>query len=118
MDDGRPRARRLIDAIVGSEAIRESSHFSERIANGEPILTTGRQMASYLPERYTEMRSISRFQLGADGRGRWLPEAEHFHQQALFMQDWEDDCPYRGTFKSYYPTYNAMSDRQLRGYFT
>ena len=27
-------------------------------------------------------------------------------------------CPYQGTFKSYFPTYNAMSDRQLCGYFT
>ena len=34
------------------------------------------------------------------------------------MADFEDDCPYNGTFKSYFPTYNAMSDRQLRGYFT
>ena len=34
------------------------------------------------------------------------------------MADFEDDCPYNGTFKSYFPTYNAMSDWQLRGYFT
>lgn len=118
MADERSSARHLIDALMESGRVRESSHFSERIASGEPILTTGRQMAGYLPDRYREMRVISRFQLGEDGRGRWLPEAEHFHRQARFMADWEDDCPYHGTFKSGYPTYNAMSDRQLRGYFT
>lgn len=118
MADDRSFARRLIDTLMGSDRVRESSHFSERIASGEPILTTGRQMAGYLPDRYREMRAISRFQMGADGRGRWLPEAEHFYRQARFMADWEDDCPYTGTFKSYYPTYDAMSDRQLRGYFT
>ena len=72
-----------------------------------------------LPERYREMRDISRWQEGANGTpGRWLTEAELFWRQSTFMADWEDDCPYNGLFKSYFPTYNAMSDRQLRGYFT
>ena len=72
-----------------------------------------------LPDRYHEMRNISRWQEGADGQpGRWLTEAELFYRQGTFMADWEDDCPYTGLFKSYFPTYNAMSDRQLRGYFT
>ena len=72
-----------------------------------------------LPERYREMRNISRWQEGANGHaGRWLTEAELFWRQGAFMADWEDDFPYTGLFKSYFPTYNAMSDRQLRGYFT
>ena len=72
-----------------------------------------------LPDRYREMRAISRWQEGTgDQSGRWLTEAELFYRQGTFMADWEDDCPYNGLFKSYFPTYNAMSDRQLRGYFT
>ena len=43
---------------------------------------------------------------------------EPFYRQGTFMADFEDDCPYPGTFNSDFPTYNAMSDRQLRGYFT
>lgn len=50
MADDRSFARRLIDTLMGSDRVRESSHFSERIASGEPILTTGRQMAGYLPD--------------------------------------------------------------------
>ena len=65
------------------------------------------------------MREISRWQDDPKGgAGRWLSEAELFYRQGLLMADFEDDCPYNGTFKSYFPTYNAMSDRQLRGYFT
>lgn len=70
-----------------------------------------------LPEAYRAMRSISRWQ-EEGGRGRWLTEAELFVRQAELMADFDDDHPYEGTFKSYFPTYNAMSDRQLRGYFT
>ena len=77
------------------------------------------QPAFDLPHRYHEMRAISRWQEGAEGKpGRWLTEAELFYRQGTFMADYEDDCPYAGIFKSYFPTYNAMSDRQLRGYFT
>lgn len=111
--------QRLIDQIMSTERIRRSSHFSDRVFTDEPILTTGRQMASYLPDRYREMRAISRWQADSGGgRGRWLSEAELFYRQGRFMEDFEDDCPYHGTFKAYFPTYNAMSDRQLRGYFT
>lgn len=112
--------QRLIDSILASERMRSSSHFSKTVYGDEPILTTGRQMSSYLPERYLQMRAISRWQDDptGQGHGRWLSEAELFYRQGMFMANWEDDCPYHGSFKSYYPTYNAMSDRQLRGYFT
>lgn len=119
MNGRKPDARELIDRIMSSERLQASSHFSERVYASEPILTTGRQMANYLPERYREMKAISRLDSSApDGRRRWLSEAELFYRQARFMEDFEDDCPYPGTFTSYFPTYNAMSDRQLRGYFT
>lgn len=114
-----PDIQSIIDRIVNDERMRRSSHFSERIYTDEPILTTGRQMANYLPDRYREMRAISRWLPGENGgQGRWLTEAELFWRQGTFMADFEDDCPYHGTFKAFYPTYNAMSDRQLRGYFT
>ena len=118
MNGGKPDARELIDRIMSSERLHSSSHFSERVYESEPILTTGRQMANYLPERYREMKAITRREANAQGGGRWLSEAELFYRQARFMEDFEDDCPYPGTFNSYFPTYNAMSDRQLRGYFT
>lgn len=118
MNGSKPAARELIDRIMASERLQGSSHFSERVYASEPILTTGRQMANYLPDRYREMKAISRWETNSNDGGRWLSEAELFYRQGTFMADFEDDCPYPGTFNSYFPTYNAMSDRQLRGYFT
>lgn len=119
MNGAKPNARELIDRIMADERFQASSHFSERVYGDEPILTTGNRMASYLPDQYRRMRAISRWEpSGTQGRGRWLSEAELFYRQGVFMADYEDDCTYRGNFKSYFPTYNAMSDRQLRGYFT
>lgn len=119
MNGSKPDARRLIDSIMAEGRLQGSSHFSDRVYAGEPILTTGRQMASYLPDRYREMKAISRWEPGeGTGRGRWLSEAELFYRQGMFMADFEDDCPHPCALNSYFPTYNAMSDRQLRGYFS
>ena len=113
------RARDIIDRIVADERFRASTHFSSTVYRDEPILTTGRQMAGYLPREYSAMKSISRWdeQPGGD-RGRWLSEAELFYRQGLALAPVEDDCPYRGVYKASYPTYSSMSDRQLRGYVT
>ena len=109
----------LIERIMAEARTHQSARFSNKIYADEPILKTGRQMQNFLPDRYRKMREISRWQDDPKGgAGRWLSEAELFYRQGLLMADFEDDCPYNGTFKSYFPTYNAMSDRQLRGYFT
>lgn len=111
--------KRLIERIMAEARTHQSARFSNKIYADEPILKTGRQMQNFLPDQYRKMREISRWQDDPKGgAGRWLSEAELFYRQGLLMADFEDDCPYNGTFKSYFPTYNAMSDRQLRGYFT
>ncbi|MCG4806574.1 TerB N-terminal domain-containing protein [Collinsella aerofaciens] len=109
----------LIERIMAEARTHQSARFSNKIYADKPILKTGRQMQNFLPDQYRKMREISRWQDDPKGgAGRWLSEAELFYRQGLLMADFEDDCPYNGTFKSYFPTYNAMSDRQLRGYFT
>ena len=109
----------LIERIMAEARTHQSARFSNEVYADEPILKTGRQMQNFLPDQYRKMREISRWQEDPKGgAGRWLSEAELFYRQGLLMADFEDDCPYNGTFKSYFPTYNAMSDRQLRGYFT
>lgn len=109
----------LIERIMAEARTHQSARFSHEVYADEPILKTGRQMQNFLPDQYCKMREISRWQDDPKGgAGRWLSEAELFYRQGLLMADFEDDCPYNGTFKSYFPTYNAMSDRQLRGYFT
>lgn len=109
----------LIERIIAEARTHQSARFSNEVYADEPILKTGRQMQNFLPDQYRKMREISRWQEDPKGgAGRWLSEAELFYRQGLLMADFEDDCPYNGTFKSHFPTYNAMSDRQLRGYFT
>lgn len=109
----------LIERIMAEARTHQSARFSNKIYADEPILKTGRQMQNFLPDQYRKMREISRWQDDPKGgAGRWLSGAELFYRQGLLMANFEDDCPYNGTFKSYFPTYNAMSDRQLRGYFT
>lgn len=109
----------LVERIMAEARTHQSARFSHEVYADEPILKTGRQMQNFLPDQYRKMREISRWQDDPKGgAGRWLSEAELFYRQGLLMADFEDDCPYNGTFKSYFPTYNAMSDRQLRGYFT
>ena len=109
----------LIERIMAEARTHQSARFSHEVYADEPILKTGRQMQNFLPDQYRKMREISRWQDDPKGgAGRWLSEAELFYRQGLLMADFEDGCPYNGTFKSYFPTYNAMSDRQLRGYFT
>lgn len=109
----------LIERIMAEARTHQSARFSHEVYADEPILKTGRQMQNFLPNQYRKMREISRWQDDPKGgAGRWLSEAELFYRQGLLMADFKDDCPYNGTFKSYFPTYNAMSDRQLRGYFT
>ncbi|MBQ8587106.1 MAG: TerB N-terminal domain-containing protein [Oscillospiraceae bacterium] len=41
-----------------------------------------------------------------------------FLKQAKLLANYEDDCPYDREVQRYYPTYAALSDRELRGYFT
>ena len=41
----------LISSITSSDRMRTSSHFSSTVYRDEPIITTGRKMANYLPER-------------------------------------------------------------------
>ena len=159
MEDHPIDIQELIRRLNTGEHLHGSSHFSDSVSRGEPIIKTGRQLMrdreraarrqqnhpdapqpaprpvsvfdqldldasvrtrrldTSFPNRYREMRAISRWEQGA-GRGRWLTEAELFYKQARFMEDFEDTCPYEGSFRSYYPTYNDMSNRQLRGYFT
>ena len=84
-----------------------------RTYSDEPILMRGSQLGSYIPDEIRQMRALAR-----RPEARSWSEARLFVEQARLMADYVDDCPFAGTFSSYFPTYDAMDDRQLRGYFT
>lgn len=105
--------QQIIDRILASPRAQANSAFAGRTFADEPIIRRGSQMAGYLPKRCQEMRALAT-----------SPELRNtsreciFYHQARLMEDYTDDVPYRGRFEEYFPTYQAMSDRQLRGYFT
>ena len=88
-------------------------HFTSRVYSDEPILMTGRAMVDALPEAYREARACARSPQAHGVSNAWL-----FYQQGCLLADLEDDAPYTGTFVRYFPTYQDLNDRQLRGYIT
>lgn len=67
-----------------------------------------------IPEKLREMRRLFEY-----GRVSVDSDAENFYRQAMFMRDYEDDCPWSGgDFVCYFPTYHDLNTAQLRGYFT
>lgn len=105
--------QQIIDRILASPRARANSAFAGRTFADEPIIRRGSQMAGYLPKRCQEMRALA-----SSPELRNTSRECIFYHQARLMEDYTDDVPYRGHFEEYFPTYQAMSDRQLRGYFT
>ena len=104
----------IIEQIIAASRAKAGRAFaSSRVYSDEPIIMRGSQLASYVPEPIRQMRALAR-----RPEARSWSDARLFVEQARLMADYTDDCPYEGTFSSYFPTYAVMSDRQLRGYFT
>ena len=103
----------IIDRINAQAEGRQTGAFATRVYTDEPIVSRGSQMASYLPERIEQMRAIAR-----NPEARMWPAAKLFYEQARVMEDYEDDVPLYSTFSHYFPTYEDMSNRDLRRYFS
>lgn len=101
--------QQLIQKILSDPKIATNSNFASKVYHDEPILITAPQMANFTPPQIREMRRMAR----GDGF-----EAKVFYEQGKFMESFEDTFEYRGEFAQYFPTYQAMTDAQLRGYFS
>lgn len=66
-----------------------------------------------VPEKIRQMMLLYRF-----GDHSFSGKCRNFRRQGKFMEDYEDDMPWNGTFSRYFPTYHDLNLRQLRGYFT
>lgn len=71
------------------------------------------QRPQSVPKLIGAMRSLV-----TTSRDYWQSRAELFLKQARLMADYEDDFIYHGVVNQYFPTYDSLSDAQLRGYFT
>ena len=65
-----------------------------------------------LPPTLKELRALEQ-----EADAFILAENQLFVDQALLAASYEDDYAFTGSFQHYFPTYRAMDDDQLRGYF-
>ncbi len=103
----------LIQSILSNKKLSDDYQSSSKVYKDEPIIKRASQMAGHMPPMYREMRKIVK---GYDVSS--LSSARVFYQQGKLMEGFEDDFDYRGEFVRYFPTYQSMSDQQLRGYFS
>ena len=107
----------LIQAI--RERIKSKDSFQinikteDKVYGDEKILITAKQMKNFRPPEIREMRRIAQSKESI----RWS-DSRLFYEQAKFMENYTDEKPYGERFEIYYPTYQRMSENQLRGYFT
>ena len=66
-----------------------------------------------VPDRIREMRKLYKYV-----NGSFAEKCRNFYQQGKFMEDYEDDEPWSGEYRRYFPVYHDLNVRQLRGYFT
>lgn len=105
--------QKLINTILSDPKIGSGRNFASKVYRDEPIVLTATQMERLTPSKYRAMRKIA----GKNGLYH-DSEVKIFYEQGRFMADFEDDFDYQGEFSRYYPTYQAMNDQQLRGYFS
>ncbi len=86
---------------------------AEKIYRDEPIMRTASQIDNDTPEIYRQLRRIASSPEAVRHSDAWV-----FCKQGRLIAELEDDCEYPYEFTRYYPTYQLMSDRQLRGYVT
>lgn len=72
-----------------------------------------KRMTKPVPKLLRAMRSLV-----ATTDNYWQSRAELFLKQARLMVNYEDDYVYKGVVNQYFPTYDSLSDAELRGYFT
>lgn len=101
----------LIDLVMSDEKLNKSKSM-QNVYRDEPILRPASQMENYIPPEYGEMKKIAE-----DSRIFNRP-MEIFYRQAKLMEHFEDSYEFHGSFFRYFPTYQAMRDGQLRGYFS
>ena len=82
------------------------------IYEDQPISPQAGREFVHIPERIKSIRS-----LGKGVSAYRQPREVIFLHQAKMMEDYEDDFEYMRDIPAYQPTYESLTDEQLRGYF-
>lgn len=65
-----------------------------------------------------DMPPLLREARGMADENQWERGEDLFFRQAKLLEKYTDNFKYRGNPVRYYPTYQSLNDRELRGYFT
>ena len=124
--------KRILD-ILGStlnDALKSRKNMQSMVYRDEPIIRRASDLerpkpekapapvpnplnSLTLPREYAEMRRMASSQ-----EALYMTREEIFYRQARFMEKQEDTEPYKGISMHYLPTYQSLTNAQLRGYFT
>ena len=67
----------------------------------------------YVPEQIRRMKNLYQY-----GNGSFRQQCKNFYVQGKFMENYEDNVPWKGEIYECWPSYHNLSLAQLRGYFT
>lgn len=112
----RPRRERSIASTRAERARR--AYQSQARFDQQPLPRDAARALphSTLPPTLTRLRDL---ESSYDEHGALLRGSRLFAAQARLVADFEDNLPYQGTLPfRYLPTYQELSDRELRGYFS
>lgn len=117
-----PRSARSMEEAVRHAATPPSGFFaigSKYVNNLSGLVDEAARTLTEvtLPPAIREMRQLERGGAPLSLTYGSAASASLFYRQACLMEHYEDDYEFNGTFSQYYPTYAAMSNQQLRGYF-
>ena len=87
--------------------------FYDNVFRDEPIRPRKEQPKARVPSLLRTARSLE----NAPGNP-WQTREAIFLKQAKLLVNYEDDYAFSGTVIRYFPTYQALTDQELRGYFT
>lgn len=92
---------------------RAAEWFYNTVFREESIRQRTPQSTEKLPSLLRTARSL------ASGTGTaWQSRESVFLKQAKLLAAYEDDYTFQGTVVRYYPTYQSLTDQELRGYFS
>lgn len=101
----------IIDEII--QKIEDKGRDSAKVYTDEPIIRTASRMKNYLPDEYRAMRELEKTADAIRNSPAWL-----FYHQGKLMEHFREDFPFSDRVTCYYPTYQQLSDHELRGYFS
>ena len=67
----------------------------------------------HVPEQIRRMKNLYQY-----GNGSFRQQCKNFYVQGKFMENYEDNVPWKGEIYECWPSYHNLSLAQLRGYFT